>query len=215
MGEPSKGGWRVVEAQFVISAPDVAGCPPADRPEVAFAGRSNVGKSSLLNALTGRRGLARVSRTPGRTQLLNVFDVELRGPGDAQRSIRVVDLPGYGFAAARAEIRQSFAPMIEGYLTDRESLRALIVLVDARRGSFRDDDLDLLQFASEQELPSLLVATKCDKLGASKRGLLRRTLAKDVGAKPRDVLLTSASAGLGISGPDGLAAELAALAEPE
>lgn len=210
-----RGGWRVVDAAFVISAPSVEGCPPGDRPEFALAGRSNVGKSSLLNALCGRRGLARVSRTPGRTQLLNVFDLTLAGPGGEHRSLRCVDLPGYGFAAARREVRESFAPMIEGYLAEREALRALVLLVDARRGQLGPLDLQLLEAATAHGRPTLLVVTKIDRIGASQRGLLRRHLAAEVGARPRDVLLTSASANLGLQGPDGLAADLADLCEPE
>ncbi len=204
----------MVDASFLVSAPSVELCPAGDLPEVAFAGRSNVGKSSLLNALTGRRGLARVSRTPGRTQLLNVFDVTLGGPGGEQRKLRCVDLPGYGYAAAHKRVRETFAPMIGGYLEQRKSLRALILLVDARRGVLSDHDRELLELASDHGRPSLLVATKADKLGASQRGLVRRALANEVGARPRDVVLTSASAGMGLSGPDGLAADLADLCDP-
>lgn len=206
-------GWRVVDASFVLSAPSVDECPPGDRPEFAFAGRSNVGKSSLLNAFTMRRGLARVSRTPGRTQLLNVFDVTLAGPADARHLLRCVDLPGYGYAAARREVREGFGPMVEAYLAQRTALRALVVLVDARRGELGDLDLALLELATDHGRPALLVATKVDKLGASERGLLSRRLAETVGARPQDVLLTSASTNLGITGPRGLAAELAALCE--
>ena len=206
-------GWRVVHAAFLQSAPSVAECPPGDRPEFALAGRSNVGKSSLLNALVGQRGLARVSRTPGRTQLLNAFDLTLAGPGGARLEIRCMDLPGYGFAAARREIREGFGPMVEGYLRERTALVALVLLVDARRGELSDLDLALLEAASERGRPSLIVATKIDKLGASERGLLRRRLAAAVGARPRDVLLTSASEGVGVQGPDSLAADLAALCE--
>lgn len=210
---PPSAGWRVVQAEFLKSAPSVAECPPGDRPELALAGRSNVGKSSLLNALCGRRGLARVSRTPGRTQLLNAFDLELAGPDGARLPIRIMDLPGYGFAAARREVRETFGPMVEGYLRDRTALVALVLLVDARRGELSELDLALLELATAQRRPTLLVATKIDKLGASERGLVRRRLAAEVGARPRDVLLTSASAGIGLHGPDGLAADLAALCQ--
>lgn len=206
-------GWRVVQAAYVKSAPSVAECPPGDRPEFALAGRSNVGKSSLLNALVGQRSLARVSRTPGRTQLLNAFDLTLAGPGGARLEIRCMDLPGYGYAAARREVRESFGPMVEGYLRGRTALVALVLLVDARRGELSDLDLALLDAASDQGKPTLIVATKIDKLGASERGLLRRRLAAAVGARPRDVLLTSASEGIGVQGPDSLAADLAALCE--
>ncbi len=210
-GPSSGGGWRVVDASFVLSAPSVEQCPAGELPEVAFAGRSNVGKSSLLNALTGRRGLARVSRTPGRTQLLNVFDLRLAGPGGEQRKLRCVDLPGYGFAAAHKRVRETFAPMIGGYLAQRDTLRAMVLLVDARRGTLSELDRELLELASEHQRPTLLVATKADKLGASRRGLVRRQLAAAVGMSARDVLLTSASAGLGLQGRDGLAADLADL----
>jgi GTP-binding protein len=210
--EPSPAGWRVVHAAFVRSAPSVAECPPGDRPELALAGRSNAGKSSLLNALCGRRGLARVSRTPGRTQLLNAFDLTLAGPDGARVEARCMDLPGYGYAAARREVREGFGPMVEGYLRERTSLRALVLLVDARRGELSELDLALLELATAHGRPTLLVATKVDKLGASERGLVRRRLAAAVGARPRDVLLTSASTGLGLHGPGGLAADFADLA---
>lgn len=209
----ASGGWRVVEAAFLMSAPSVAECPPGDRPEFAFAGRSNVGKSSLLNALCGRRGLARTSRTPGRTQLLNAFDITLAGPAGVRLEVRCMDLPGYGYAAARREVREGFGPMVEGYLRERSALRALVLLVDARRGEITDLDHALLELATAHGRPALLVATKIDKLGASERGLVRRRLAATVGVRPRDVLLTSASDHVGLHGPDGLAADLAALCE--
>jgi GTP-binding protein len=205
-------GWRVTGARFVISAPDVSACPPGAVPEVAFAGRSNVGKSSLLNALVGQRGLARTSRTPGRTQLLNVFDLDLHGPAK-NATLRCVDLPGYGWVGTGGKRkREAFAPMIEGYISHRPNLRAVILLVDARRG-LGDLDEQLLHFCTERKVPCLIVATKADKLGASERGLVRRKIAAAVGARPRDVLLTSATFRLGITGSDGLVADLAGMLE--
>jgi GTP-binding protein len=209
--------WQVIEAAFELSAPDLARCPAPTLPEIAVAGRSNVGKSSLLNAFTRQTGLARVSRTPGRTRLLNFFALRLRGPHARNVDFRWVDLPGYGFAKARREVRDTFGPMIEGYLRERENLRALLVLVDARRGPL-DGDFELLEFCASIELPCLVCATKCDKLGASERGLLPRQFADALGIDPRDVLLTSASSGLGLTVRDrggGLGDELARLGQDE
>lgn len=190
--------WQVIDAEFELSAPNLAGCPAGTLPEIAVAGRSNVGKSSLLNTFARRTGLARVSRTPGRTQLLNFFRLRLRGPAQAQLDLRWVDLPGYGFAKARREIRDTFGPMIEGYLRERECLSGLLVLVDARRGPL-DGDFELLEFCSSIDLACLVCVTKCDKLGASERGLLPAQFAEALGIDPRDVLLTSASSGQGLT----------------
>lgn len=200
----------MVSSAFEQSAADVKQCPEASRPEFAIAGRSNVGKSSLLNALCGQRGLARVSRTPGRTQLLNFFALELRGPGHDKLPVRLCDLPGYGFAAAGRAVREGFAPMIEGYLEKRDALCGLVLLVDIRRG-LGDLDRGMMAFLTARGLPTLLVATKADKLGVSARGQARRALAKSVGVDTRDILVTSSQAGLGLHGRDGLAADLAAL----
>jgi GTP-binding protein len=207
--------WQVIDASFELSAPKLADCPaPEGVCEIAVAGRSNVGKSSLLNAFTRHTGLARVSRTPGRTRLLNFFRVRMRGPKQAEVVLRWVDLPGYGFAKARREVRDTFAPMIEGYLREREPLRGLLVLIDARRGPL-DGDLELIEYCAAIELPCLVCVTKCDKLGASERGLLPRQFAAALGVDARDVLLTSASSGLGLTVADrggGLGDELARLA---
>lgn len=210
--------WRVVSASFEQSASGLDNAPDPSVPEIAVAGRSNVGKSSLLNAFAQRRGLARVSRTPGRTRLLNFFAVELRRggrgePEPATRHFRWIDLPGYGYAQAHKSVRDTFGPMIDAYLGKRTVLRALILLVDARRG-LRDAEFELLETMAGHGRPTLLVATKADKLSASERGLLARQLAEQVGVSPRDILLTSASSGLGL-GDDprqgGLASDLAEL----
>ncbi|MFV8756787.1 ribosome biogenesis GTP-binding protein YihA/YsxC [Nannocystaceae bacterium ST9] len=227
MSTPSKlraPRWQVAQAEFETSAADLGGCPAGDLPEIAVAGRSNVGKSSLMNTFTRRTGLARVSRTPGRTRLLNYFRLRLRGPGvpgsgPRDLDMRWVDLPGYGFAKARREVRDAFGPMIEGYLRGRKPLRGLLVLIDARHGPV-DADFDLFEFCASIELPCLLCATKADKLGASERGLLPKQFAAVVGCSPRDVLVTSASSGLGLSAVDrrgGLGDELVRLLldEPE
>ncbi|MEZ4429716.1 MAG: ribosome biogenesis GTP-binding protein YihA/YsxC [Nannocystaceae bacterium] len=208
-------GWRVVSAAFERSAPGLRQCPAPSVPEIAVCGRSNVGKSSLLNAFAGQRGLARTSKTPGRTQLLNFFSIALRHPQHGDRPFRWVDLPGYGFAAAPRQVRARFGPMIEGYLARRETLRALVLLIDCRR-PIADDDLALAELMTARGLPTLAVATKVDKLGKAERGLVARTLAEDLGCHPDDIVMTSASAGIGLGDErrhGGLAAELAALVE--
>lgn len=129
--------------------------PPSSLPEVAFAGRSNVGKSSALNCLWNRKALARVSRTPGRTQHINLFQL-----GDIAL---FADLPGYGYAAVPDAVRAEWKPMIEGYLTERANLKLVVVLLDVRR-AVSEVDGSLLYALAEARIPSLAVATKVDKL---------------------------------------------------
>ncbi|MEE9385921.1 MAG: ribosome biogenesis GTP-binding protein YihA/YsxC [Nannocystaceae bacterium] len=213
MTQRSDIGWRVVEASFETSAAASDGYPVPGPPEIAVAGRSNVGKSSLLNAFCGRRGLARVSRTPGRTRLINFFAVRLRGPGD-DLPLRLVDLPGYGFAAADRTTRESFGPMVEGYFSQRATLCGLLLLVDSRR-DFGAAEFELLEYMSKRQLPALVCATKIDKLKASERGLVARRLAAKLGVPSKDILLTSSQDRIGL-GDDaragGLAADIATLA---
>jgi GTP-binding protein len=153
---------RVVEASFVAGAVEATGLPPPTLLEVAFAGRSNVGKSSLLNSLMERRSLARTSRTPGCTRQLNIFEVRCADG----LTLRFVDLPGYGWARRSKDERSQWQKMIEGYLRTRASLRAIVVLVDVRRG-VEEEEQQLLEFlrlprqvSEPKPLEVVLAATK-------------------------------------------------------
>jgi GTP-binding protein len=156
----------VHSATFITSAPALASCPPAEWPEIAFAGRSNVGKSSLINCLLNRKGLVRTSSTPGRTQLLNYFSIN--------EQLYFVDLPGYGFARAPRSVREKWQPMVHGYLRGRSSLRAVIWLLDVRRDPSKED-LQFLDWLEESEIPTIPVVTKIDKVSRNELG---RRLAK-------------------------------------
>nr|WP_226960835.1 ribosome biogenesis GTP-binding protein YihA/YsxC [Thalassotalea sp. LPB0316] len=147
------------KAHFTISAPDIRKLPNDDGIEVAFAGRSNAGKSSALNTLTRQKSLARTSKTPGRTQLINVFDVE-----DGKR---LVDLPGYGFAKVPLEMKKKWQKALGEYLEKRESLQGLVVLMDIRH-PLKDLDHQLIEWAVDSELPVLALLTKADKLSQGK-----------------------------------------------
>src|SRR5262249_28038287 len=138
-------------ARFIISAARPEQFPPEAEPEIAFLGRSNVGKSSLLNALLGTDGLARTSSWPGRTQLVNFFQVD--------GGYRFVDLPGYGFAKVPQEISRPWKELIERYLLDRKAMRLAILLLDARRG-WMEKDIELRQWLEVHHLPYVVVVTK-------------------------------------------------------
>lgn len=161
------------QAAFVAGAARLDRLPPAGQPEVALAGRSNVGKSSLLNRLVGRRALARVSKTPGRTQQINFFAVDAR--------LLLVDLPGYGFARVPLAVKAEWRRLVEGYLLGGRPLRGVLVLVDARRG-LQDEDRQLLAFLAAHGLSARLVATKVDKLNRAARQAAVRELAAAVAA---------------------------------
>src|SRR5215210_5894385 len=155
-GMASVGGWR----------------PPAGLPEVAFAGRSNVGKSSVINTLVRRKKTARVSNTPGRTREINFFDVN--------GAFVLADLPGYGYARVSKEARATWRPLIEGYLTSSSALRGIVQMLDVRRTP-TDDDLHMLDFLAKTQLPTIVVATKVDKLRAAEREERFKTLALEAG----------------------------------
>lgn len=157
---------KIQSVSFVTSAPSLASCPPDEWPEIAFAGRSNVGKSSLINCLINRKGLVRTSSTPGRTQLLNFFAIN--------EQLYFVDLPGYGFARAPRAVRDQWQPMVQGYLRGRPSLRAVVWLLDVRREP-SPEDLEFLDWLEESEIPTIPVVTKVDKV--SRNELARRLAA--------------------------------------
>ncbi|PMR72003.1 ribosome biogenesis GTP-binding protein YihA/YsxC [Billgrantia endophytica] len=153
-------------ARFMISAPTLAQCPPDDGAEVAFAGRSNAGKSSAINTLTRQKALARTSRTPGRTQLINHFSL-----GD-DTSRRLVDLPGYGFAKVPEEVKREWQRHLAEYLRGRRSLKGVVLVMDVRH-PLTEFDQTLLGWADDQDMPVHILLTKADKLksGAAKQAL--------------------------------------------
>lgn len=184
-GMASAGGWR----------------PEASLPEIAFAGRSNVGKSSLLNRLVHRRKLARVSNTPGRTREVNFFKVNER--------FVLVDLPGYGYARVSKERRAEWRPLIEGYLRGSPELRGIVQLLDARHEP-SGDDLHMLEFLAELGVPTIVTLTKIDKLSPSERTALGARSAASLGLEQEQLIPFSAVSG---EGRDALAEAIEALLE--
>ncbi|HHL22248.1 MAG TPA: YihA family ribosome biogenesis GTP-binding protein [Aliiroseovarius sp.] len=180
------------QTEFLKGVVAMAGLPPADRPEICFAGRSNVGKSSLINALTGRRGLARASNTPGRTQEINYFTTT-GGP-------YLVDLPGYGYANAPLKVVEKWQRLLKAYLSGRASLRRAFVLVDARHGTKAVDE-EIMTLLDSAAVTFQVVLTKADKVKEKDRdkvlAQVRTTLAKHPAAYP-ELVLTSAEKGTGI-----------------
>lgn len=160
----------VIDARFVGAADQLADLPPSVHTEIAFGGRSNVGKSSLMNMLLQRKKLVRTSSTPGATRTINVFSAVLgpSEPGGERRTIGLVDLPGYGFAHRSKSERKSWGPMIEQYLKHRPGLRRVVVVCDARRGVSSEDE-ELLEFLAHVEKPAAVAMTKVDKLSRAER----------------------------------------------
>ena len=177
-----------VSAQFVTSAAQPSDFPPPSLPEVAVVGRSNVGKSSLINTLVGQPGLARTSRTPGRTRLVNWFSIEGR--------FHLVDLPGYGYAEVSHATRESWRPLIESYLSERTSLAGVLLLIDIRRG-VQDEELDFVPWLAERTIPVVVALTKADKLAKNKR-MLEVARAKQALALRKEPLAASTLSNEGI-----------------
>jgi GTP-binding protein len=188
---------RVTEARFLVSAAgpaDGRGWPDEGPPEVAFVGRSNVGKSTLLQALLGRRGLVRTSSAPGRTRLINFFDLVVLDDDDRPHAIRFVDLPGFGYAKVSREERKTFRPLVQGYLERRTALRASVLLVDLRRGA-EEEERELASYLGSGGRAVLVVGTKSDKLAKHERKPSADRVAAALGAP---VLAVSGETGDGL-----------------
>jgi GTP-binding protein len=174
---------KILSAEFVTSATKPSQYPPEGLPEIAFAGRSNVGKSSLINVLVNRKRLVKTSSTPGRTQLVNFFDIN--------DYISFVDLPGYGYARVPASVRKKWGPMIETYLSGRNTLKGVVVILDIRRTP-REEEHNLIAWLEHYAIASILVLTKTDKLSKTKLAKQRAAVARSLALDSNDLILFSA-----------------------
>lgn len=177
----------IKKAVFSVSNSDYTKCPKTDKPEIAFIGRSNVGKSSLINMLVGIKDLAKTSGKPGKTQLINHFEIDGRW--------YMVDLPGYGYAVVSKSMKSSWEKMIRGYLTNRENLIAVMVLIDSRLEP-QKIDLEFITWCGEHDVPFVLAFTKADKLGLEKTKVsIQRFLdaAKEIFGEEPQYFITSAN----------------------
>jgi GTP-binding protein len=188
----SKGYDVIVKsAEFVTSATSPAHYPAGEFPEIAFAGRSNVGKSSLVNVLVNRKSLVRTSSTPGRTQLINFFL--------ANNELMLVDLPGYGFAKVPQAVKRQWGPMVETYLSRRPCLKGVVLILDIRRTP-NDEDLQLLAWLRAYGIPPVIVVTKCDKVTKNERAKQSALIARSVEMDKGDLCFFSALSKEGVGG---------------
>jgi GTP-binding protein len=179
---------KIISADFVLSAFKPADYPPDTMPEVAFAGKSNVGKSSLMNTLVNRKGLARTSSTPGRTQSLNFFSIN--------QKLYFVDFPGYGFAKVPVEIKKQWKPMVESYLTNRKNLKVVVVILDCRREPSQDDR-DLVEWLRVYNIPAVVVFTKIDKIPFGQRNKQKFLVKRMLKVEDEQLVFFSAVTGEG------------------
>ena len=179
----------IKSAEFVKSAVKKSHYPPADLPEIAFAGRSNVGKSSLINVLVNRKRLVKTSSTPGRTQLINFFCIN--------NEYSLVDLPGFGYAKVPVNIRKNWGVMVETYLSARENLLGVVLLMDIRRDSPVQGEIDRLHWLDNYHIPVIIVLTKADKLKKNKQNQQHKRIADILSLKADDILLFSAKTRMG------------------
>jgi GTP-binding protein len=179
---------KILSADFVISAVGPRQFPLDSRPQIAIAGRSNVGKSSIINSLLHRKNLVKTSQTPGKTQLINFFNIN--------ESFYFVDLPGYGYARVPFAVTDAWAPMIEGYLKNAQHLSAVVVLLDSRREP-DERDVRLIDWLRQYDIPVIYALTKIDKLNRQETERARRSISAALGIAD-DLVLTSAKSGQGI-----------------
>ena len=173
----------IKSAEFVTSAVKISQYPPEGLPEVAFAGRSNVGKSSLINTLVNRKHLVKTSSTPGRTQLINFFDIN--------NNLIFVDLPGYGYAKVPVSVRKKWGPMIETYLSTRKTLKGVVIIMDIRRLP-REEEQNLINWLAHFSITGILVLTKTDKLSKAKIVKQQAAIVRALAVEKDDVILFSA-----------------------
>ncbi len=181
--------FKIHSAKFMASCGTVEQFLKPTLPEVAIVGRSNVGKSSAINCLVNHKGLAKVGKTPGKTQTINFFQIETSGP-----RFMLVDLPGYGFAKVPEHIREQWGPLIESYFNTRENLRGVVFLVDSRR--VQDSDRGMVEWLARLTIPTIPVATKSDKVPRGKRATALRELRQGLGIE-QDPIFMSAHTGEG------------------
>ena len=179
----------IKNAEFLTSVALGSNLPNDSAPEIAIAGKSNVGKSSFINFLVNQKSLAKTSSTPGRTRLVNFFSIN-------KGELYLVDLPGYGFARVSDEEKDKWAKLIEGYLTSSPMLKGVFLLVDCRLEP-TDNDRLLIQFLYSINIGCTIIATKCDKLSKMQRNLMKKKIANGLAVGEKDVIMTSASAKIG------------------